>query len=1132
MPDNAQDEDEPSQDDRALRIDTPLDDESLLITRFSGGEGLCSLFRFELALVSERDDIDFSDLLGQSVTVTVDVPGSESRSWNGVVTRFSQHKQDEDFTYYDAVVEPKLALLGLQTGFRVFQDQKVDDVLDTLLDGLTVKKTFAHADDRQPHNYCVQYGESDLAFFSRLIEEAGLFYWFEHSDDDHTLVLCDDSSQCAKPEGMEDVVFRQLDGGVQDEVAVTSWTKTQQLTPTRFTCHDPHFQLPRKPLEGQRDLAESFTVGTVTHKPNPTGETWESFGYPGGYASRYDSVATAEQDPDPADFDESPIKNLADDAVAEARLRSEIATLVGLTIEARSDVLPLAAGHVFTLKGHFNADGDYLVTAVSHQVELGIGLTSAPSDDELHYENAFVCQPSDLVYRPVRRTPKPVISGVQSAWVVSDLTANEEDPKKLRELFCDKYGRVKVWFPWDRRADAPAEGEEPAAAEGDASEGGGADGDDSEQEETANVADRSCWVRVAQVWAGNGWGAFFWPRHGQEVLVAFEHGDPDRPVIVGSLYNAKNMPPMPMPLHADMNGVKSCTVNGNPAVDFGGLTFSDEPGNEHVEVRSKRHAVVRSKESQHQHVPGAAVRMSGSLLASLGSGAGGGVAKPKVSGIDGQHAALAKKWGKKLALTQFESDIKFNFGHTSTITGGMPLASVGNVVLGGNMRIVMDPLGWVDDDQAQQIQDYAFPMGQWSGVFGSSRSLHYGPSTTIRHGAEVTRRVRENFAESNTRTQYVGGIASASTALLLLGALNEGRDSKKLEVLMRLLGPRGLSGTLLNLLIEYEQGLGTQDAGIDKQGEASSLNDHADVLGDDYASLITAFAEAATDQGESLSSKGEEISSEQESAAASQDLSADDAESDSDDSGDDSDDDSDADSDASGDDSDAGVDASGDEDEPEDVDVDIEFGSDEEADVYECYDGLLMTGARNVSVRARPSDEADDDTDPSLIHLDSQGGGEDNGAVAITASGQTTIACGPAAFQIRRSGDVGQIDATTGDQGTITITTGGDSGSKAVLDPESINLSVGGDSGAVIAMTSDGIKLTVGSGGPCLEITTSGVTMSSGSNSVAVDTSGQTTSAMDITHTAQNGFTATGTASAELSAAGQTTVKGAMVMVN
>src|SRR5262249_34785087 len=210
------------------------------------------------------------------------------------------------------------------------------------------------------------------------------------------------------------------------------------------------------------------------------------------------------------------------------------------------------------LARHFDADGAYLLTRVEHTARLTVRPGDDQGDDEaashLTYENRFGCVPIGLPYRPPRIVPRPVISGVQTAPVVGP---------RGGELFCDKYGRVKVQFHWDRE--------------------GKKDGDS------------SCWVRVAQPWAGRRWGAFFWPRVGHEVVVAFEEGDPDQPLIVGSVYNAANMPPFVLPQNNMLAGLKSASVRGKAHENFNGIVFDDEKGREHLSIHSERHLTITSE---------------------------------------------------------------------------------------------------------------------------------------------------------------------------------------------------------------------------------------------------------------------------------------------------------------------------------------------------------------------------------------------------------------------------------------------------------------------------------------------------------------------------------------------------------
>lgn len=1134
-----------SQEGRALRITTDLDGDPLLVTGFRGSEGLSELFRYELTLISEDDNLDFGDLLGTTATITVQIPNLKERYWNGLITEFAQTGKDDQFTHYTAVLEPEHVKLALRSDCRVFQDQQVDDILDALLKGYQSETSYSFAEQRKPRNYCVQYRETDLAFFHRLVEEAGLFYYFVHDDKSHTLVLCDDAEllppQAADEDAEQDpaeslaeiptINYCAVDGG---DNTIKSWAKSQRLVPAGVDCRDTHFQHFWRPFDASDDLATDVVLGKRTHQLNPAEIEQRLYDVPSGYSPRFDAIDHGGQERELAEDEESiddsassETSDLAADATLEARIQCDLLAVQAIKIVGVGNALALMPGSVFQLIGHYNASddehGEYLVTSITHDVELGVGVASARQDDSLKYENHFVCQPASLPYRTPRRTLKPIVQGVQTAMVVADHTDTARDkPAEAEEHLIDKYGRVKVWFSWDRRPQ-PAAGEAEPAAEPAA-------GDDADEAtKTAGPADRSCWIRVAQVWAGKRWGAFFWPRHGQEVIVAFEHGDPDRPIIIGSVYNSENMPPWELPEHRKLGGFKTCSVNGTPQENSNGITFYDLLDNEHIELHSERHTITVSEDSHHDFIKGTAVRVFGSML--KGSGAGGGSLVQ--SGINKFNDVFTKKY-RNLGYTKgYEADINVTLGNSTQVVGGFVAGSLNEVVTGGKVELVFDPLGWVPDGVVNQILNMAIPTGQWSGVFGEDRSVHYGTATEVRQGRDISRRYSQSLDGDNWRTHFIWPMVVASNSLLHLGNSLSNQNPVVWENLVRSLGPRGVTGVLLNLLIELERSLGENDAGCEKQHEAESMTTQADALGMDYASLILELAGKVTDQGASLIADGAADKAQQEADAAANDASVDDAASagEASEADDPAAEDEGA-ADATETDDGATEEATEDESaEDADADQDLTYG-DATADVYQCYDGLLATAARHISLRARAAEG--EDTDPSLIHIDAQGGdGEDNGVVAINSTGQATVVCGPACFQIRRDGDTGQIDATTGDDGTITLTTGGESGSRAVLDPETITLSVGAEgAGATITMTSDGIKLAVGpDGGPCLELTTSGVTMSCGANSVAVDQSGQTTAGMNISHKAEMAYEAEGMM-ASLEGSAQTTVKGAITMIN
>ena len=183
-----------------------------------------------------------------------------------------------------------------------------------------------------------------------------------------------------------------------------------------------------------------------------------------------------------------------------ARIRMGEEAAAALLIEGSSNCSQFVSGHKFTLERHFDAAGEYVLKSIRHEAKCGSAYRSNETARD-SYKNSFVCFPIHVEFRPQRKTPKPIIHGVQTAFVVGP--AGEE-------IFIDKHARVKLHFQWDR--------------------------------EGKRDENSSCWVRVSQAWAGGSFGGVSHPRIGQEVIVEFEEGDPDRPIVTGRVYNAANMP--------------------------------------------------------------------------------------------------------------------------------------------------------------------------------------------------------------------------------------------------------------------------------------------------------------------------------------------------------------------------------------------------------------------------------------------------------------------------------------------------------------------------------------------------------------------------------------------------------------
>jgi type VI secretion system secreted protein VgrG len=520
-----------------MSVTTALGSDALLLTGFSGNEAISQLFRFQLDLVAEnKTDIPFEKVLGQKVMMRIQLPDKTCRFFNGIASRISQGERDETFTTYHLEVVPQFWLLTRRTQSRIFQHVSVPDILKKVLTGLDVSVELKG--HYQPRDFCVQYRESDFAFASRLMEEEGIFYFFKHTENGHTLVLGDNPIFPNVP-GEACPIFELTSGGTREEDRVHTWDKVQELRSGKTTLWDHCFELPHKHLEATKTIQDNVVSGTVTHKlkVGPV-EQLELYDYPGEYAGRFDGVngGGGEQ---PAE-----VQKIFEDNRRTAAIRMEQEAVHTVVIRGSSKCRQFTSGHKFTLQRHFNADGAYVITGVQHAAHMN----DYRSDDfNIEYSNTFTCIPAALPFRPVRMTPTPTVLGSQTAVVVGP---------PGEEIFTDKYGRVKVQFHWDR--------------------------------EGQNNAESSCWVRVSTLWAGKNWGVIHIPRIGQEVLVDFLEGNPNDPVIVGSVYNADMMPPYNLPANKTQGGIKSHSSLGGSPANFNEIRFEDKKGAEQIFIHAEK----------------------------------------------------------------------------------------------------------------------------------------------------------------------------------------------------------------------------------------------------------------------------------------------------------------------------------------------------------------------------------------------------------------------------------------------------------------------------------------------------------------------------------------------------------------
>jgi type VI secretion system secreted protein VgrG len=494
-----------TQDNRRSAITTPLGKDVLLLEAFTGTEAVSELFHFEARLLAEiNKTIDFNAIVGKAVTIRVFTPSGD-RFFHGLVSRFAEGESDTTFTTYRAEIVPWLWMLTQTADCRIFQNKTVPDIIKQVFGDLGFSDhSFRLNATYQPREYCVQYRETDFNFVTRLMEQYGIFYYFEHADGKHTLVLADRPAAHAACPQQPKARFHREEGTLTEHV-VTTWRHQQSVRPGKYALTDYNFEMPSVSL--------AVNVASAVGLPK-----FEIYDYPGEYQKRADG-----------------------ETLVRTRIEEEEA--LRLLVDGSSTCAGFVSGFKFELTEHprATANGPYVLTRVQHHAqEPGYRSDTAA----FTYENQFACIPLATPFRAARRTPRPIVEGVQTAVVVG--VSGEE-------IFTDKYGRVKVQFHWDR--------------------------------EGKRDENSSCWIRVSQPWAGKQWGTVSIPRIGQEVIVDFLEGDPDQPIITGRVYNAEQMPPYTLPAGGVVSGVKSNSTKGGGG--YNEISLNDTKGSEKIVIHGQ-----------------------------------------------------------------------------------------------------------------------------------------------------------------------------------------------------------------------------------------------------------------------------------------------------------------------------------------------------------------------------------------------------------------------------------------------------------------------------------------------------------------------------------------------------------------
>lgn len=526
---------------RTIAVTTPLGEDVLLLRAMEGREALGRLFEYELDLFSEQANIKFDDIVGQQVTVRLGLANGGARFFSGLVSRFRQRPQPGALAHYRATVVPWLWFLTRASDCRIFQDMTTPDIIKQVFRD----RGFSDFDDALNGNYrtweyCVQYRETDFDFVSRLMEQEGIYYFFTHEEGKHTLVLADSVSAHESSSGYEQVPYYPPNKQRRNKECVTHWQIQQEVQSGGYALNDFDFEVPKKSLETRARVTRNHTISDL-----------DQYDYPGEYTQYSDGEALTKR------------------RIEEIHAQFEV-------LSGQGDTRGLGVGHLFKLTQppRDDQEREYLITSASYQLRSD-ALESSSGDNgtghtgRLHNPDGFDAAPNDQddedtqvyaiqftaieslqPYRTPRTTPKPIVAGPQTAIVVGP---------SGEEIWTDKHGRVKVQFHWDRYG---------------------------KMDENS-----SCWVRVSQNWAGKSWGSLFLPRIGQEVIVEFLEGDPDRPIITGRVYNGYTKPPYPLPGCKTMSTVKSNSTKGGGG--FNEIRFEDKKDAEQVFIHAQKNLDTR-----------------------------------------------------------------------------------------------------------------------------------------------------------------------------------------------------------------------------------------------------------------------------------------------------------------------------------------------------------------------------------------------------------------------------------------------------------------------------------------------------------------------------------------------------------
>ena len=502
--------------------------EKLKVVDFIANEQISEPYNCHITIAS-TDQINFDDIINKEGLLTIyNDDKSLDRFFHGIVDELIQVGRNGQYYMYQVNLVPKFKLLNLKQNVRIFQNKNAQDIITQVLNEADIASDdfmFSVLKPCEVRTYCVQYRETDFDFISRLLEEEGIYYYFEHLKDKHKIIFQDGA--VASPSIIGDPTLPFVYGAnlASDKDTISSFTFSKQILPGKSVLRDFNF--------------EKTTLDLTSEQKGDVNQNLEIYDYPGKYL-------------------------LGAQGSKISKIRFEQNIVFTEKGSGNSNCPRLMPGFTFTLGNHDvrSFEQNYLIVSVSHTGHQPQVLDKDAPGTGFSYTNQFLCIPDTVIMRPIIKTPKPIVQGVQTAIIVGP---------SGEEIYTDKHGRVKVQFHWDR------------------------EGEKNEKS--------SCWIRVSQGgWAGANWGGMHIPRIGHEVIVDFIEGDPDRPIITGKVYHGQNIPPYPLPAQKTKSTIKSRSTPGGGSDNFNEFRFEDKKGEEEIYLHGEKDWTIKIENDKNQTV--------------------------------------------------------------------------------------------------------------------------------------------------------------------------------------------------------------------------------------------------------------------------------------------------------------------------------------------------------------------------------------------------------------------------------------------------------------------------------------------------------------------------------------------------